>query len=375
MRRGVPSDRGELLACEIFQIMMNYNKKEINHSLQATSYGRYAEGLCGIMNACLRMLFLGEAALSYSAVPRSQASAPSRESGYRRPCAPICEDWLTLPRQSAAPSWLLSTASDSPPPLYRAEPDPYCYEGSEILKNKAGLTDSAALKQFETAMTFARAHEPLPRGRFSVSHYRAVHRHLFQDVYRWAGAFRTVRLSKGGNVFQAEYTIGTVANFYKPKGLEYLIEAIKFLPEKMSAILVIIGEGRERKYLEGLIVKNNLQSKIFMIGALNNAFQYLKAFDVFVLPSVKEGFPWSLLEAMAAKLPIIATSVGAIPEVLESGKNGILIEPKNSKAIAESITTVLSNDKLRQELGIQAHQTVLFKFSLEKMVREVEDLL
>ena len=201
MRRGVPSDRGEFLACEIFQIIMNYNKKEINHSLQATSYGRYAEGLCGIMNACLRMLFLGEAALSYSAVPRSQASAPSRESGYRRPCAPICEDWLTLPRQSAAPSWLLSTASDSPPPLYRAEPDPYCYEGSEILKNKAGLTDSAALKQFETAMTFARAHEPLPRGRFSVSHYRAVHRHLFQDVYRWAGAFRTVRLSKGGNVF------------------------------------------------------------------------------------------------------------------------------------------------------------------------------
>ena len=112
-----------------------------------------------------------------------------------------------------------------------------------------------------------------------------------------------------------------------------------------------------------------------MIGALNDAFQYLKAFDVFVLPSVKEGFPWSLLEAMAAKLPIIATSVGAIPEVIESGKNGVLVEPKNSKAIAESITTVLSNDKLRQELGIQAHQTVLFKFSLEKMVREVEDLL
>ena len=181
--------------------------------------------------------------------------------------------------------------------------------------------------------------------------------------------------SKGGNVFQAEYTIGTVANFYKPKGLEYLIEAIKFLPEKMSAILVIIGEGRERKYLEGLIVKNNLQSKIFMIGALNNAFQYLKAFDVFVLPSVKEGFPWSLLEAMAAKLPIIATSVGAIPEVIESGKNGILIEPKNPKAIADSITTILFKDKLRQELGIQAHQTVLLKFGLDKMVKQVEELL
>ncbi|MBI2676581.1 MAG: glycosyltransferase family 4 protein [Candidatus Yanofskybacteria bacterium] len=181
--------------------------------------------------------------------------------------------------------------------------------------------------------------------------------------------------ARGGNVFQAEYIIGSVANFYKPKGLEYLIEAIKFLPKETSAILIIVGDGRERKYLESLIVKNNLRSKIFMIGALNDASQYLKAFDVFVLPSVKEGFPWSLLEAMAAKLPIVATSVGAIPEVMESGKNGLLVAPKNPKAIADSITTILSNDKLRQELGIQAHQTVLFKFSLEKMVREIEALL
>ncbi|MBI2057502.1 MAG: glycosyltransferase family 4 protein [Candidatus Yanofskybacteria bacterium] len=181
--------------------------------------------------------------------------------------------------------------------------------------------------------------------------------------------------ARGGNVFQAEYIIGTVANFYKPKGLEYLIEAIKFLSEETSAILIIVGDGREREYLESLIVKNDLRSKIFMIGALNDASQYLKAFDVFVLPSVKEGFPWSLLEAMAAKLPIVATSVGAVPEIIESGKNGLLIAPKNPKAIADSITTILSNDKLRQELGIQAHQTVLFKFSLEKMVREIEALL
>lgn len=85
--------------------------------------------------------------------------------------------------------------------MYQADPDPYCYPGSAVLKNKADLKTSRALKQFGTAMTFARAEEPLPAGRFSVRHYRNIHHHLFQDVYTWAGRYRTVRLSKGESSF------------------------------------------------------------------------------------------------------------------------------------------------------------------------------
>ncbi len=85
--------------------------------------------------------------------------------------------------------------------MYEAERDPYCYPNTSVLKNKAGLTDQAALEQFETAMTFARSLEPLPSGRFSVTHYCAVHHHLFQDVYTWAGRFRKIRISKGASPF------------------------------------------------------------------------------------------------------------------------------------------------------------------------------
>lgn len=67
--------------------------------------------------------------------------------------------------------------------MYRADRDPYCYEGSAVLKNKAGYRTDKALGDFETVMAFARSLEPLPKGRFSARHYRAVHRHLFQDVY------------------------------------------------------------------------------------------------------------------------------------------------------------------------------------------------
>lgn len=84
---------------------------------------------------------------------------------------------------------------------YDAFDDPYAYKGTTTLKNKLGLRDPAQLEAFELEMTTLRAREALPRGKFDAGHYRRVHRHLFQDVYGWAGKYRTVRTSKGGNPF------------------------------------------------------------------------------------------------------------------------------------------------------------------------------
>lgn len=84
---------------------------------------------------------------------------------------------------------------------YDAFDDPYCYRGSFVLKNKAGIRAADRLERFEVEMTTLRALETRPSGKFGAAHYRAVHRHLFRDVYAWAGRYRTVRTSKGGNVF------------------------------------------------------------------------------------------------------------------------------------------------------------------------------
>lgn len=84
---------------------------------------------------------------------------------------------------------------------YDAFDDPYAYKGSHVLKNKLGLRDVALLESFELEMSTSRANEALPDGRYDPDHYRRIHRHLFQDVYSWAGKYRTVRTSKGGNPF------------------------------------------------------------------------------------------------------------------------------------------------------------------------------
>jgi len=138
-----------------------------------------------------------------------------------------------------------------------------------------------------------------------------------------------------------------------------------------EAIFLIIGDGRNRKELEEMIKERNLEKKFFLIGALPQAAKYLKAFDVFVLPSIKEGFPYVLLEAMAAGLPIVSSLVGGTPEIIENGQNGFLILSKNPKILAERIADILDNPELATRLS-QTGQEKIKEFSIEKMVQETE---
>ena len=178
---------------------------------------------------------------------------------------------------------------------------------------------------------------------------------------------------KTGGIPRSDFIIGTIANFYPTKGLEYLIDAANISKDQNLKFL-IIGDGQERENLESKIEKYGLDKKVMFLGQIPEAHKYIKAFDIFVLPSVKEGFPWVVLDAMAAKLPIVATNVGAVPEMIENGKNGMLVEPRDSQQLAEAINYLIENERTRQELGIQAHQTALFKFPIEKMMKETEEL-
>lgn len=85
--------------------------------------------------------------------------------------------------------------------MYDAVQDPYCYPGTTVLKNLLDIRDVAVLSDVEAIMTAARAEEPLPRGRLSATHYAGIHHHLFQDLYAWAGRYRTVRIAKDGSAF------------------------------------------------------------------------------------------------------------------------------------------------------------------------------
>jgi len=99
--------------------------------------------------------------------------------------------------------------------MYRAEQDPYCYPGTEVLKNRLNLRTQSELDKFETLSVAKRFQERLPAGKYTYGHYLSIHRHLFQDVYTWAGRIRTIRMARGGNWFcYPEYIDGKMRDLF-----------------------------------------------------------------------------------------------------------------------------------------------------------------
>lgn len=167
--------------------------------------------------------------------------------------------------------------------------------------------------------------------------------------------------------------IGTIAGFYKTKGLDTLIEAIALLPNEIKSKIqnVLIGNGPEFQNLKLKIENLKLESIILTLGSIDNASRYLKAFDIFILPSRKEGFPYTLLEAMQAGLPIITTKVGGIPEAI--GKAGILVEANQPQALIEAINNLISNPNEQEILANLARQRAQL-FSATQMLLETQNI-
>jgi glycosyltransferase involved in cell wall biosynthesis len=172
--------------------------------------------------------------------------------------------------------------------------------------------------------------------------------------------------------------IGTIAELHRNKGLKYLIEALAGLPRDRESDFtwqaVIIGAGEEKTVLEKLIVNRQLENQVKLIGFIPNAAELLPAFDIFILPSLKEGLPYVILEAGLAKLPVIATNVGGVPEIITRDYSGLLVSPKNPAALVAAIQSLIDSPVLRQKLGQQLEQQVMAEYSLTKMVEQFAKL-
>ena len=166
--------------------------------------------------------------------------------------------------------------------------------------------------------------------------------------------------------------IGTIAELHRNKGLSYAIEGIHRLKEMDSPSLryVIIGEGEERSALQELIEKLSLQNTVFLVGLKKDAATLLKAFDRFLLVSLKEGLPYTLLEAAQAGLPTICTTAGGSAEIVLNSQTGYVVTPRDPDAIMQALIPLLHNAKMRSELGDSLRTDTAKRFSFEKMLRK-----
>ena len=145
--------------------------------------------------------------------------------------------------------------------------------------------------------------------------------------------------------------IGTIANAYPAKGLPVLLEAFERVASDLEdADLAILGDGPDMPKLRAAHAALPHKDRVCLPGAVTGAARLLKAFDLFVLPSTKEGLPWAVLEASLAGVPIVATSVGALPDLVDDGVTGRLVPPGDAAALGEAIRAVLTDRALYQRL-------------------------
>ncbi len=161
--------------------------------------------------------------------------------------------------------------------------------------------------------------------------------------------------------------IGVIAEYTHNKGLSFLIEAAGILKEEHKPVsLCLIGEGEERLFLEKLAREKNVAECVWFLGFIPEAYQYLTAFDIVVLPSLKEGLPYVLLEAGQAERAVVASDVGGVGDIIKNNISGFLCTPGNTRDIAAKLLQLLENPQLRIQFGKALQQHIALEFSLER---------
>jgi glycosyltransferase involved in cell wall biosynthesis len=163
--------------------------------------------------------------------------------------------------------------------------------------------------------------------------------------------------------------VGTVARLDPVKDLGSLIQGFARLrASRPRSLLVIVGDGPERCRLEGIAQEHDVASSVRLVGQRDDARTLLGAFDVYVNSSTSEGVSLSILEAMAAQLPVVATSVGGTPEVILDGSTGMLVPARNPDALAHALAVLAADVRQRTRLGESARVAVEQRFTIDRMV-------
>ena len=221
---------------------------------------------------------------------------------------------------------------------------------------------------------------------------------ILSDLYENKASLRE-KSQKDFNIENASYIIGFVGRIVPIKGIDIIIRAMEIVLKIFpNVVLLFVGSGNQLEYYKNMVREKKLSKNIIFTGFQTNAKEIMQIFDVLVFPSIKESFPNTILEAMFVKVPVIASNVDGISEIIEDNKTGILIEPeiqirghgypkyhfngklkKITKAraispekLSEKIITILKNSTVRKDISENAYKIAVQKYTIERYVEELE---
>lgn len=172
-----------------------------------------------------------------------------------------------------------------------------------------------------------------------------------------------------------EFLVGTIGRLSKEKNQAYLLKAICKVIEKNSNVKVlVVGDGPQLGHLRKTAEKLGLADRIVFTGIIKDIIPVYQALDIFVLPSLTEGVPMTILEAMASKVPVIATNVGGVPDIIKSEEIGVLCDVNHIEQLSDAIAVLINDNAKREFLKNYAWNYVNDHYSLEKMYEAYDEL-
>src|ERR1051326_2913552 len=169
--------------------------------------------------------------------------------------------------------------------------------------------------------------------------------------------------------------IGIVARLDMQKGFQYLLDAVRELAPRFPSLrVVVVGEGPDRGAIEQMIEQNGLRDKVMLAGKRSDMANVYASMDIFVQPSLNEGLPMTVLEAMAASKPVIATTVGGIPKIVQEEKTGLLVNPGDASALRNAIARLLGDGDLCRRIAAAGHEWVAKNYTAGAMAMQYRAL-
>lgn len=193
------------------------------------------------------------------------------------------------------------------------------------------------------------------------------------DISRFTSSLTKIAAREKIGVPENCFLIGTVGRLSEEKGHIYLINAVRRAKDIIPDLrFIIVGSGPQELPLKKVVSDYNLGQTVLFAGFRRDVPDIMKAMDVFAFPSLREGFPVALLEAMASCLPVVVTPVGGITEIITDGANGLLVQPCDEESLAQSIITLYQKPDLRENLALKARETVVENFNAVTMTRNLD---
>ena len=203
-----------------------------------------------------------------------------------------------------------------------------------------------------------------------IKNAKVIYNGIDPDLFKPASIEEKVLKKKQLGLNKNDFVLGNVGRMDYWKNQRILIEILPDLKKISPQIkLILVGGGEEEGNLKKSAIKKGVKNDVIFLGQRSDVNQILKAFDIFVFPSLTEGLPLVVIEAMATGLPIVASHVGGIPELIDHGVNGLLVAPMSGAEIKDAILKFLQNPNLRQKMGEIARQKFEAHFSLSQMVK------